>query len=400
MLSAEFFVNNRARLQQRAPGHGIILLVGNGQLQRSRDDAFAFRQDASFYYFTGLAEPDLVFVADRTGEYIILPPRSHYQDVFDGLLEPAELTRRSGIKTVLDYKTGWARLIASLKQSDGALASLKPAPAYNRIFGMYSNPARARFLAKLRRAVGEVDNFDLAVIIAELRAVKQPAELVAIQQAIDLTLNGIDAVRQNLASYHSEFEIEAELSKLFRLNGGSGHAFAPIVASGPSACVLHNGRNDRGIGSSQLILLDVGAEVDGYAADISRTLSVGVVSSRHQQVLDAVKSVQQFALSKLKPGANFKEYEFSVEQFMGQKLVELKLIDSAIDRVGVRKYYPHATSHFMGLDVHDVGDYRAPMAENMVITCEPGIYIPEEGIGVRVEDDVLITKTGNRVLSI
>jgi Xaa-Pro aminopeptidase len=138
--------------------------------------------------------------------------------------------------------------------------------------------------------------------------------------------------------------------------------------------------------------------VENYAADITRTYALGVPSKRQQQVSEAVQDVQKFALKLLKPGTSLRDYEQKVEELMGEKLLELGLIKTAEQR-NIRRYYPHSTSHFLGLDVHDVGNYEQPLAAGMVLTVEPGIYIPEEKIGVRIEDDVLITKNGVEVLS-
>jgi Xaa-Pro aminopeptidase len=148
-----------------------------------------------------------------------------------------------------------------------------------------------------------------------------------------------------------------------------------------------------------LLLIDVGAEFNHYAADITRTIAVSdKVSKRQRQVYESVHDVQQFAFGLLKEGLELRSYEEQIEHYMGEQLRVLGLI-STIDKESVRKYYPHSTSHFLGLDPHDVGDYTLPLQENMVITVEPGIYIPEEGIGVRIEDDVVITKESYRNLS-
>jgi Xaa-Pro aminopeptidase len=170
------------------------------------------------------------------------------------------------------------------------------------------------------------------------------------------------------------------------------------VAGGKNACTLHNVSNTAPLNSGELVVCDVGAEVSHYAADITRTVCVGKPSARQKAIYAAVLDVQAYALTLLKPGANLKKYEQQVAKRMGEELKNLGLVKRA-DKKSVRKYFPHATSHFLGLNVHDVGDYQVPLEPGMVLTCEPGIYIPEEGIGVRLEDDVLITKSGNKVLS-
>ncbi|MGH7238616.1 MAG: M24B family metallopeptidase, partial [Candidatus Saccharimonadales bacterium] len=294
--------------------------------------------------------------------------------------------------------TGWRYLKDALKKSN-QVATLAASPSYERHHGLFANPTRARLIRKLKRLDSKLEITDLRRALAQMRVIKQPLEVAAIQKAIDITANGIEAVCSNLTNYKYESEIEAELSRYFRLNGADGHAFLPIVAGGKNACTLHNIANNSKLNPGDLAVIDVGAEVDNYAADITRTLAIGRVSKRQQQVYDAVLAAQNYALELLKPGVDFKIYETKVGKFLGDRLVELKLIRGSSDRNAVTKYCPHATSHFLGLDVHDVGDYLQPLKANMVLTVEPGIYIPEEDIGVRIEDDVIITEGGNRILS-
>lgn len=182
------------------------------------------------------------------------------------------------------------------------------------------------------------------------------------------------------------------------MGGATGHAFEPIVAGGKRACTLHNVSNNAPLRSGELIVCDVGAEVSHYAADLTRTVSRGKATQRQKDVHQAVGEVQSFALGLLRPGTRMQTYENKVAKYLGGQLKQLGLITS-LKTDDIRKYYPHATSHFMGLNVHDVGDYSLPLKPNTVLTCEPGIYIPAEGIGVRIEDDVLITSGGNQVLS-
>jgi Xaa-Pro aminopeptidase len=222
-----------------------------------------------------------------------------------------------------------------------------------------------------------------------------------LQAAIDVTITGLkQALRPSkLRSYYYEYEVEAELTRSFRRAGARGHAFAPIVAAGKNACILHNERNTGALKPGELLLCDVGAEVSHYCADITRTVALGDPSQRQVAVHEAVQEALGYATSLLRPGATFKDYEKHVEVFMGEKLRELGLIKT-ITKEAVRLYYPHATSHFLGLNPHDVGIYDMPLEPGMVLTVEPGIYIADEGIGVRIEDDVVITADGNTVLTV
>jgi Xaa-Pro aminopeptidase len=192
--------------------------------------------------------------------------------------------------------------------------------------------------------------------------------------------------------------VEAEITSHV-LRSGAQDAWKPIVASGVNACTLHSSDNNTKLGVGTLIVIDIGVEVSHYCSDISRTFSTdGHPGRRAQAVYSAVKEIQNFAIGLQKPGASIKENEKKVEVFLGECLRELNLIKT-IDRDTVRQFFPHATSHFLGLDPHDAGDYDRPLEPGMVLTVEPGIYIPKEGLGVRLEDDILITPGGYKNLS-
>jgi Xaa-Pro aminopeptidase len=399
-FTADFFTQNRRRLRAACAETPLVVVTANGLLQRTGDSGYAFQQDSNFWYLTGLEQPDMTLVIDGDDEYVIVPELSNYQSIFDGVTDDEAIKQRSGLPEVMSGQAGWQRLGEAL-QKHGKVGTPLAMPVYVEVYGMYTNPSRADLAQKLRAQHQSVEFIDIRPQLVTLRCHKQPIELEAMQMAIDTTITGINQVIANLPNYKYEYEIEADLSRTFRASGAAGHAFTPIVAGGPRACILHNVGNNAALRPNEMIELDVGAEVSHYAADISRVLIQGQPSARQQAVYDAVLKVQEHAIGLLKPGVLVKEYEKQVETFMGEQLIGLKLLDAAEAEVpaNIRRYFPHATSHFLGLDTHDVGDYRAPLEPNMVLTCEPGIYIPEEGIGVRIEDDVLITKTGNKVLT-
>jgi Xaa-Pro aminopeptidase len=399
MFSKDFFMGNRERLRQLFMGTAPIIITGNGLLQRNGDVTFKFRQDSSFWYLTGIDEPDVILVMDKGKEYLIIPSRDEVRETFDGSVDIGKMTRISGIEEILDEKAGWKMLAGRLKRAKHA-ATLGATPPYSEHYGLYVNPAREYLQRRLKTENDDLELLDLRDHLVRMRAVKQAPELEALQQAIDITIEGIKYVssKSRLPKYEFDYELEADILRQFKRGGATGHAFEPIIVSGERACTMHNLALDGRLSTDELLLFDIGAEVSNYAADISRTIGVGQPSMRQQAIHDAVCEVQQFALNLLKPGALLMEYEKEVMAFMGEKLRELGLIRT-ISTEEVRRFYPHATSHFLGLDVHDVGDYKQPLVPGMVLTCEPGIYVPEEGIGVRIEDDVLITEEGNEVLS-
>ncbi len=396
-FSSEFFVANRERLRKLFTGKAPIVLTAAGALQRGGDSTFRFHQDSSFWYLTGINNPDIILVMDKDKEYLILPERTDVAEVFDGMLERAELQKQSGITEIFDQKTGWKKLEGRLKKAKH-VATLAPLAAYVNVFGFYTNPARAALMARIKEANADIEALDLRQHLAVMRMVKQAPELDAIQDAIDVTVKAFTSVKRKLPKLSHEYEIEAQLSYEFRRKGSAGHSFDPIVAGGANACTLHYVENNDQLPTSGLIMLDAGAQVNRYAADIARTYALGTTTKRQRQIYEAVCEVQDFAFAQLKPGISIRENEEAIEHFMGEKLRSLGLIKN-VERAEIRKYFPHATSHFLGLDVHDRGDYDRPLEPGVVITVEPGIYVPEEGIGVRIEDDVLLTATGIKNLS-
>jgi len=400
-FTSDFFAVNRERLRQLFTGTAPIVLTAHGAMQKGADEAYPFQQDSSFWYLTGIDEPGVVLVMDKGREYLIVPTRDAVIEKFDGSIDRDDMARRSGIKDILNQKDGWKQLESRLKKVQH-VATLAANPAYNDYLGMYMNPARRTLITRLKQINDDIELLDLRQHLARMRMIKQPIELDALQRAIDVTIDTLKEVTRpsQLAKYAYEYEVEADLSRGFRRRGAEGHGFAPIVAGGLNACTLHHVRNDSALSSDELTVIDVGAAAGHYVADITRTISLnGKPSRRQQQVHEAVAAAQDYAYSLLKPGILLREYEKQVENFVGEKLRELGLIKSITHETVRDAFFPHATSHFLGLDAHDAGDYDEPLKPNTVITVEPGIYIRDEAIGVRIEDDVLITEDGCKVLS-
>ncbi len=397
-FGSDFFAGNRERLRQLFTGTAPIVITANVSLQKASDEAYPFHQDRSFWYLTGLDEPGLTLVMDKGKEYLILPERNAIQDLFDGEFTPEELRRTSGVETILTFKEGWKQLGARFKRSQHA-ATLAASPQFIDSISLYTNPARRLMIERIKEIKPDLELLDLRPHLMRMRMIKQAPEIAAIQKAVDITLDSIkDATRPTrMNKYQYEYELEAEFAYGIRKRGAAGHAFQPIVAGGKNACTIHYMANNSPLNENELIVMDVGAEVDHYAADITRTVVAGNATKRQRAVHEAVNEVVRFGLGQLKPGVSFGACEKELRQFMGEKLRELGLIKS-ISEESIRQYYPHAP-HYLGLDVHDIGDYQVPMEPGMVLTIEPGIYIPEEDIGVRIEEDVLITESGYQVLS-
>lgn len=395
-FSSEFFSTNRKKLLSLAESDAPIVIAGHGLLQRNSDMAMPFRQDSNFWYLTGIDEPDMLLVLDGGTEYLIVPERDAIRQAFDGSLQLDYLSQRSGIAKIYETSEGWTKLAASIKKH-GKIAGLQPPEIHVEHFDFYTNPARRALMGKVHAVRKDSELMDIRDAFVRLRTIKQPEELRAIQASIDLTASTLKKLPAKLKKMKTENEAEAFITHAFRSKRAL-HGYSPIVASGYNACTLHYEKNNSSLDPSALLLVDVGAELEYYSADITRVFAVSSPSKRQEAVVNAVIEVQDYALSLLKPGASIRSNEKLIENYMGDKLQELGLI-SELSREAIRHFYPHATSHFLGLDVHDIGNYEDPLQPGMVLTVEPGIYIPDEKLGVRLEDNILITRNGYKVLS-
>ena len=391
-MESNFFTGNRQALLEKLNSGALVVLTNYGEMQLGNDAAAPFEPEANFWYLTGITAPDwwLVLDGDSGSEWLVAPELSETQKVFDGGVDVTKATGTSGVKTVIDRDEALRRLRQAVKHHSVVYTTEQP--KWLREHGHFQlNQAQSELKKTLERIFRDVMvcNRELAM----LRTIKQPVEVAAIKKAIKLTASALDAMRATLDSAKYEYELEAAVSYEFRRLGVK-HAYEPIVASGLNACTLHYNTNDARLNRRDMVLLDVGARVDGYAADISRTYSLGKPTKRQQAVYDAVLRAQQQIIGLLKPGLSFKDYEAAVEDIMKNALNTLGL---SVDKY--RDYFPHAVGHGLGVDVHDAMAGYDSLQSGMVLTVEPGLYITEEGIGVRIEDDILITETGHENLS-
>lgn len=326
-----------------------------------------------------------------------MPQRAEHRDLWDGAVDIKALQTTSGIEEILDHHAGWNKLDRLIKKIK-KVHTITPVEPYFHNFGFYANPARGALLTALKKH-RSLELVDIRKHIARLRQIKQDVEIMALQRAIDITAETLTDIRKNLNTYKTEYHLVADITAGYIRRGAAGHAYQPIVAGGGNAATIHYMRCNAELADNDLLLLDVGAEYMNYSADISRTWALGKPTPRQKSVFKAVEKVQQAAFKLLKPGVTFKAYEQQVDDLMAVELKELGLLTDITDKKKLKKYYPHLASHFLGLDTHDSADYELPLAPGMVLTVEPGIYIPEENIGVRIEDNIVITKTGNKILS-
>lgn len=393
-MSPDFFARNRDNLAHAVSG-GLIVVTAYKALQRGADAAHDFEQEANFWYLSGIEEPDWWLIIDgtRRKSWLVPPQVDDVQQIFEGSLAGEQARRISGIDEVIDRDEA-SRMLREAAVSRQIVYTAEQPSAILKHAHFVPNPAQTELSHWLGRIFKDVR--DCGRELAELRTTKQPEEITAIKKAIATSVKGFQAVRESLSSLKYEYEVEALLSYEFRKRGATGHAYSPIVACAGNACTLHYNANTDKLKKSTLLLIDVGARQSGYAADITRTYALGTPTRRQIEVHNAVRQVYDRSLELYRPGMELKELQEKSDEYMIEALQSLGLYANQDD---LRRYFPHALGHGLGIDVHDPLKGHSALRANMVLTLEPGIYIPEENIGVRLEDDILITDDDHEVLS-
>lgn len=391
-MDSSFFRGNRESLLDALKKGALVVMTGYGEMQRTADSSIYFEQEANFWYLTGIDAPDWWVVLDGASgsQWLVAPDTSETQRVFDGSLDDETAYEVSGIKTVLPRDEALRRLRELTKHHSVVYTTEQPRHIKEHAT-FQLNHAQAELKKTLERMFQNVQSCNRE--LATLRTIKQPPEIMGIERAVKITAEAFEAVKPLLGTARHEYELDAVLGFEIRRRGAV-HAYDPIVAAGQNACTLHYVRNDAPLRRRDLVLFDVGARVSGYAADISRTYALGTPTKRQIQVHEAVRVAQQECIRLLRPGLRFDEYQTASEQIMRAALESL-----ALPTERYRGYFPHAMGHGLGIDVHDVLVGYDSFQPGMVLTVEPGLYVKEEGIGVRIEDDILITDAGHRNLS-
>lgn len=381
-----FHTNNRKRLFAKAKGE-LIILTAYDSVQQSGDMAAPFLQESSFWWVTGIAQPGWKVILDtaRGEATLVRPQRSEVDIIFNGESDDAEIREVSGITQIISQRE-FEGYLRRLHRHHAIAHTLTQKEDHEFVL----NPAKASLVNVLKRIFDSVQYAD--PLFAELRAIKQPEELARMRAAAKLTCDTFSTVHTQLASFKTEAEIEAEFIYAFH-KAGADHAYEPIVASGSHACTLHYAANSGKLRAREMVLIDIGARVDGYSADVTRTYCRNP-TKRQREVHAAVAEAEQAIINLITPGLPITDYLNQVDEIMKQALQDLGLLKDKNDTDTYRKYFPHAVSHGLGVDTHDSLGRPRYLEEGMVLTVEPGIYIPEESIGVRIEDDILVTKTG------
>lgn len=392
-MEASFFKQNRAKLAEKTKG-GLVIIAGNKLMQRKNDMAFGFEQEANFWYISGVEQPDCTIIYDGTRHktWLIVPEVTEVQKMFEGNIDESALMAIAGADEVV-AASNLDDLLRHLRRSHAVVYTLTPIAAHGET--MVQNPAQRELVATLNRLFHSV--IDCRKELSQLRSIKTEAEVKLIKKVVQLTTKAFEKVHTKLNDYTHEYSIEADFIYEFRKNN-AGFAYDPIVARGKNACTLHYSDNNNRLQKNKMILIDIGAEADGYSADITRTYCKGQPAQRTKILHDALQAAHQDIISIIKPGMLLSEYQKSVDSIMQKMLVAVGLIKNESDPL-YRKYFPHAISHGLGIDVHDSLGGSRTFEPGMVITVEPGVYVSAEGIGIRIEDNILITKTGANNLS-
>ncbi|HYG19149.1 MAG TPA: aminopeptidase P family protein [Ohtaekwangia sp.] len=405
-IDKALFVANRERLRKELKPNAVAVVNANDVMPTSADGTMPFRQNSDLFYLTGVDQEETIFVMcpdfpdKKYREVLFLRETSDLIATWEGhKLTKEEARQLTGIDTILWVSEFQKWFNMMMVMGDTEHVYLNTNDHYRADSVVESREARFVKWCLEKYPVHRYER--LAPVMHRLRTVKSKEEIALLQQACDITEQAFRRVLKFVKPGVMEYEIEAEYVHEFVRRGSRGFAYTPIIASGSNSCVLHYVENDKVCNDGDVLLLDVGAEYANYNADLTRTIPVnGRFSKRQREVYDAVLRIKREAIKLIKPGERYFDYHKEVQKITESELIGLKLIDKkdvknqSKDKPLFMKYLMHGTGHQLGLDVHDVGNMYHKMQVGQVWTVEPGIYIKEEGIGVRIENNVVIKKNG------
>lgn len=400
-ISKELFERNRSLFTAKMKPKSLAVFCSNDIMPTSADGTMPFRQDSDMLWISGVDQEEsrLVIFPDASNsehkEILFLKETSELIAIWEGAkLTKEEAYKVSGVKTV--YWIDQFETVFEALMQEAETVYLNSNEHARATINVETRTARFNKWCQTKYSSHQYEK--LAPFMHELRAVKHPLEIDLMQHACNITEKGFRRVLDFVKPGVMEYEIEAEYMHEFLRNRSKGFAYEPIIASGFNACVLHYIENNQECKAGDVILMDVGAEYANYASDMTRCIPVsGRFTDRQKDVYNAVLRVMKAATNMLRPGTVLADYHKEVGLIMQSELLGLGLITQHdIDKQdpknpAYRKYFMHGTSHFLGLDVHDVGLWDKPMEKGMAFTCEPGIYIREENLGIRLENDILVT---------
>tara|TARA_B110001450_G_scaffold251977_1_gene272911 strand:+ start:592 stop:1887 length:1296 start_codon:yes stop_codon:yes gene_type:complete len=406
-IDSKLFIKNRLNFSKKMKENGIAFFNSNDIYPVSADSTLPFEQHRDIFYLSGIDQEESVLVLcpnsinPKHREILFLKETNDHIAVWEGpKINKKQAYKLSGVKSVYwlnDLENIIEELMVNcnniyINENEHYRAKVE------------TETREARFSKWLLNKYPKQNKQRSNPILQRLRSVKDPIETRLIQHACNITNKGFRRILNFVKPGVWEYEIEAEFIHEFLINKSKKFAYTPIIASGQNANILHYIENNMQCKNGDLILLDVGAEYANYSSDMTRTIPVnGRFNERQKAVYNSVLKVKKEATKLLVPGTDWAEYHTEVGKLMTSELLDLKLLDKSDiqqqskDKPAYKKYFMHGTSHHMGLDTHDYGLLEEPMEENMVFTVEPGIYLPTEGFGIRLEDDVIIQKTGEPI---
>lgn len=404
-ISNELFIQNRKNFMSEMLPGSLAVFNSNDIYPIGADSTIPFQQDRNIYYLSGVDQEDSILVLfpdapnPKHREILFLTETNPHIAVWEGeKLNKEKALTTSGIQTVY-WKQDFEKVFNEL-MAQSELVYINTNEHYRAAHATQTREDRFNKWLKENYPAHQVAKSN--PILQRLRSVKHPLELEVMQKACNITEKGFRRILEFTKADKWEYELEAEFMHEFLMNRSRGFAYTPIIAGGKNATVLHYIENKEQLKAGDLILIDVGAEYANYASDMTRTIPVsGKYTHRQKQVYKAVNKVKNLATNMLVPGTIWKDSHVEVGKLMTSELVDLKLLDKADvqnenpDWPAYKKYFMHGTSHNIGLDTHDYGLLHEPMKANQVFTVEPGIYLPDENMGIRLEDDVVIQEEGS-----
>ncbi len=403
-INSQLFIDNRKKFAEQLPPNSMAIILASDEMPRSGDATFSFHQNPDLFWLSGIDQEKtaLIIYPDCPNpiyrEALFLRKTNELISIWEGhkyTMEEARLT--SGIPQIFWEESFEPALKGLMTYCDRVFININE----NDRADIHVPYKDIRFANELKYNYPGHEIKRLGPVMAKLRSVKHPVEVELIRKACEITRDAFDRVLKFMKPGVMEYEVEAEIIHEFIRQRATGHAYTPIIASGYSACVLHYVENNKECKDGDLVLMDFGAEYANYNADLTRTIPAnGKFTKRQKDVYNAVLHVMNEAKQMLRPGNTIPEYHKEVGKIMESELIGLGLLKKEEiakqdpDNPLYKKYFMHGTSHFLGIDVHDIGNRYAPMQAGNVFTCEPGIYIPEEKLGIRIENDILITQDG------
>jgi Xaa-Pro aminopeptidase len=403
-IPSQLFIQNRKNFKEHLKPGSIALFFSNDIMPTNADGSMGFKQNSDLFYLSGIDQEDTILLIfpdakdNKHKEVLFIKETNETIAIWEGeKLSKQQASEISGISTIYWTQQFESVLKTLIYQAEYVyLNSNEHLRSY-----IETETAQDRWNKRIMQKYPLHKYERSAPILFKLRSIKNSIEIDLIQQACNITEKAFRRILKFIKPGVWEYEIEAEMIHEFIINRSKGFAYSPIIASGRNACVLHYTENNQQCKDGDLILIDAAAEYANYASDMTRCVPVnGKFTKRQKEVYNSVLFVLKEATKLLKPGMTFEKYNAEVGRMMTEELLKLKLItkedvkNQTPEKPAYKKYFMHGTSHFLGLDVHDVGFFYEPMQAGMVFTCEPGIYIPEENLGIRLENNILITQNG------